>query len=115
MTKDDCGAYITRAGLTFPRVYAEGFPNANCIGCVKASSATYWNLVRQTRPEVFQHRAEQSRRLGAKLVWYKGKRMFLDELPTDAKGRSIKNMQIECGIFCEENDLPISADPETNN
>ena len=29
----------------------------------------------------------------------KGKRVFLDELPTDAKGGKIKSY--ECGIFCD--------------
>ena len=102
LSKDDCYAYIQRAGLRLPRVYAEGFPNANCPGCVKATSPTYWNFIRQVRPEVFQQRAEQSRQLGARLVRYQGKRIFLDELPPEAKGRSMKTMRIECGIFCEE-------------
>ena len=35
---------------------------------------------------------------------YKGKRIFLDELPADARGRSLKTLDIECGIFCEETD-----------
>lgn len=102
MTKDDCAAILLADGVALPRVYAEGYPNANCIGCVKATSPTYWNLVRTTRPVVFEERAEQSRRLGARLVRYKGKRIFLDELPADAKGRPLKNLKIECGVFCEE-------------
>ena len=85
-----------------PAIYLMGYPNANCIGCVKATSPTYWNHVRQHHPDVFQHRAEQSRKLGAKLVRYKGQRIFLDELPPDAKGRPLKSMDFECGIFCEE-------------
>lgn len=68
MTKDDCGFMIRAAGLKLPEIYDRGFPNANCIGCVKATSPTYWNLVRKEFPEVFNERAEQSRRLGAKLV-----------------------------------------------
>lgn len=104
MSKADCGVLLMQAGLTLPRVYAEGYPNANCPGCVKATSATYWNHVRLTRPEIFKSRAEQSRRLGAKLVRYKGERIFLDELPPDAKGRPMTSMKIECGIFCEEKD-----------
>ena len=75
---------------------------SDCIGCVKATSPTYWNHVREKHESVFNERAEQSRRLGAKLVRYKGERIFLDELPTDAKGRPMKNMDFECGIFCEE-------------
>lgn len=102
LTKQDCIDVIVSAGIKPPRVYNLGFPNANCIGCVKATSPTYWNLVRQTYPAVFEERALQSRELGAKLVRYKNKRLFLDELPESAKGRDLKKMQIDCGIFCEE-------------
>jgi hypothetical protein len=107
MSKQDCFDYITAAGLILPRVYSEasrfgtGYPNANCIGCVKATNPTYWNHVRETRPEVFKERADQSRELGCRLARYKGKRIFLDELPPDAKGRSMKTMKIDCGIICE--------------
>lgn len=102
LTKQGCMDIIMSVGIDPPRVYSLGYPNANCIGCVKATSPTYWNLVRQQHPYVFTDRAVQSRYLGAKLVRYKGKRMFLDELPEDAKGRPLKNMHVECGIFCEE-------------
>jgi hypothetical protein len=108
LTKDACYRRLIESGLQLPRTYSEaspfgtGYPNANCIGCVKATSATYWNHVRYTRPAVFARRAEQSRRLGVRLVRYAGKRMFLDELPPDARGRSMKTMNVECGIFCEE-------------
>lgn len=94
---------ITDAGLSLPRTYAIGWPNGNCPGCVKATSPTYWNFTREHRPDVFASRAEQSRRIGAKLVRHKGKRIFLDELPADAKGMPLKSMKMpECGLFCEE-------------
>lgn len=102
LSKEDCFKIIQTAGIDLPEVYKLGYPNANCIGCVKASSATYWNLVRETFPEVFESRSAQSRQIGSKLAYYKGKRIFLDELPEDAKGRSLKNYNFECGIFCEE-------------
>lgn len=102
ITKADCYNILQAAGVALPRIYSLGYPNANCIGCVKATSSTYWNHVRAAHPDVFDARAEQSRRIGARLVRYKGKRMFLDELPLDAKGRAMKSMDIECGIFCEE-------------
>jgi hypothetical protein len=102
VTKNDCYAILQDAGLTLPRVYRMGYPNANCIGCVKATSPTYWNHVRQQHPDVFQDRAEQSRRLGARLVRVDNRRLFLDELDPAAKGRSMKSMDIDCGIFCEE-------------
>ena len=101
-TKQDCFNIIQSNGIRLPEIYKKGYPNANCIGCVKASSATYWNLVRKTYPEVFKHRSEQSREIGAKLAYFKGSRVFLDELPEDAKGRPLKDYDFDCGIFCEE-------------
>lgn len=101
LTKGDCFNILNEAGIELPQSYKDGMPNANCDGCVKATSPTYWNLIRVKRPQAFKERAEQSRRLGVRLVRYKGKRIFLDELPADAKGRPIKDMNFECGIFCE--------------
>jgi len=102
VTKQDCYKIVSDSGIELPRVYKMGYPNANCIGCVKATSATYWNLVREKHPEVFKDRAEQADRIGAKLAYYKGNRIPLSQLPEDAKGRKLKGMDFECGIFCEE-------------
>lgn len=102
LTKQQCMDRLLAAGIRPPRVYAEGYPNANCIGCVKSQSPTYWNLVRRTRPEIFAARARLSRELGVRLVKYLGDLIFLDELPEEAQGRSLKTMNVECGVFCEE-------------
>ncbi len=103
LTKEDCFQLVTNRGIELPLMYRLGYPNANCIGCVKATSPTYWNHVRKVHPEVFDDRAEQSRRLGCKLTRHKGKRLFLDELPADAVGRPMKALKMpECTIFCEE-------------
>ena len=102
ITKQTCVYMLEEAGIALPRIYQLGYPNANCIGCVKATSATYWNHVRKVHPDVFNRRASQSREIGAKLVRWKGERMFLDELPESAKGNFMKNLTFECGIFCEE-------------
>lgn len=102
LTKQDCFDIIAQSGIHLPAIYSHGFPNANCIGCVKATSPTYWSLVRKEFPEIYSERAKQSRKIGARLVRYKGERIFLDELPEGAKGRPLKNYHIECGIFCEE-------------
>ena len=102
LTKADCFALIKEAGIELPEVYKKGYPNANCIGCVKATSPTYWNHVRLMHPLVFADRAAQSRIIKCRLVRVKGKRIFLDELKVTDKGRPIKNMNFECGIFCEE-------------
>jgi hypothetical protein len=102
LTKADCYATLLAAGIEPPRMYALGYPNANCIGCVKATSPTYWNHVRKQHPEVFAERARQSRQLGARLVRVQNKRIFLDELDPAQKGLPMKNLDFECGIFCEE-------------
>ena len=60
ITKQDCFDMLLNKGLKLPQIYKHGFPNANCIGCVKATSPTYWNLVRKEFPKVFDDRAEQS-------------------------------------------------------
>jgi hypothetical protein len=103
LTKEDCAQILTNHGIELPLSYRLGYNNANCVGCVKATSPTYWNHVRKTHPETFESRAKQSREIGCRLTRYKGKRIFLDELPEDAIGRPMKSIRdVECGIFCEE-------------
>ena len=102
ITKSECFRILQDAGIKLPEVYGLGYPNANCLGCVKATSPTYWNLVREKHPNVFRERASQSREIGAKLVRHQGNRIFLDELPVDAVGAPLKSMKFECGYFCEE-------------
>jgi len=101
MGKADCADLIRSQGIRLPAIYDHGFPNANCVGCVKATSPTYWNLVRREFPEVFAARAEQSRRLGARLVRVNNERIFLDELDPSAKGAPLWEMP-PCSLFCEE-------------
>jgi peroxiredoxin len=104
ITKQGCFDILLQEGIKLPEIYALGFPNANCVGCVKATSPTYWNLVRKTFPSVFEQRVKTSNKLGAKLVRYKGERIMLQDLPVDAKGRDLKSYNFECGIFCMQND-----------
>lgn len=105
LSKEDCAAIIRKAGIELPLAYKMGLPNANCLGCVKATSPTYWNKIREVAPAVFHARAEQSRRLGAKLVRVRNKRIYLDELHPEAKGRPLSRLEMpECGLFCEEKD-----------
>jgi len=110
LTRQDCYEYVVNAGLKPPRIYELGYPNANCIGCVKATSPTYWNHVRKVHPEVFASRAEQSRRLGSKLVRVNNERIYLDELDPNATGRPLASLQMpECGLFCEEKPIARAA------
>ena len=102
LSKKDCFKIIQDAGIELPLSYRLGFPNANCRACVKASSPEYWGHTKKHYPLEFEARAKQSREIGAKLVRVKNKRIFLDELKDTDRGRPMKSMQIECGIFCEE-------------
>lgn len=103
ITKQMCFDIIKSVGIDLPRIYKLGYPNANCIGCSKATSVTYWNHVRKTHPDIFKERARLSREIGCRLTRYRGKRIFLDELAEDATGKAMKSLKnIECGIFCEE-------------
>jgi hypothetical protein len=102
LTKQDCFHVVINAGVTLPRVYKQGYPNANCIGCVKVTSPRYWNHVRENHPQVFEERSKLSRSLGCKLVQLSGKRVYLDELdPKEKRGIPLKSIDIDCGIFCE--------------
>lgn len=102
INKTKCFEMLNAAGIKRPAIYDLGYPNANCIGCVKGQYGKYWNLVRKTYPDIFKQRCELSRELGVKL-WKltDTDRRFLDELPDDYDdGQQV--MDFECGIFCEE-------------
>lgn len=107
LTKEACLAMIERAGIKPPRIYAMGFPNANCIGCVKATSPNYWALVRQHFPEVFARRADQSRRFGSRLVRINDERRFLDELPADWP--TTEAVAPRCDFLCHIAEQDIAA------
>jgi len=99
VSKKDCISILDAVGIQPPAMYALGYRNNNCLGCVKATSAHYWQMVRRDFPEVFHRRAQQSRELGVTLTRMKGVRIFLDELPLDylpAEGLE----DISCGPDC---------------
>lgn len=104
LTKSDCHGILKAAGIRRPEMYELGFPNNNCIGCVRADSMGYWNLIRRTYPEVFQSRARLERLIGHSIIKRKknGKNMpvFLDELDINA-GRNMRIIIPECGAACE--------------
>lgn len=104
VSKADCLRLLQEAGIALPDMYALGFDHNNCIGCVKATSAGYWNRVRRHFPEVFAQRARQSRLLGVKLVRFKTGdetrvvRRYLDMLPPEADA---PDDDIDCGPVCQ--------------
>lgn len=98
ITKEDCLAIVTEAGIKLPIMYELGFEHNNCIGCVKSSSPRYWAMIRLYFPPVFWKRVEQSRKLNVKLVKYKGERIFLDELPQGIDFAAEK--EASCDFLC---------------
>ena len=83
LDKRACLAMVINAGIKTPVMYDLGFHNNNCIPCVKATSAAYWALVRNTFPAEFNRMVDLSRKLNVRLARLKGERVFIDEIPLD--------------------------------
>lgn len=112
LSKSDCFAIIERAGILRPLRYRQGFPNANCRGCVKNQSEEGWKLERRVNPEVFAARAALSRELGVRLIKLgsgERERIFLDELAPD-DGKPIGHIpNLECSLLCFMAEQEIAA------
>lgn len=100
LTHSDCLAVIERAGIEIPTMYKLGYKHNNCIGCVKATGAGYWNKVRKDFPEQFEKIATLSRHLKVRMTEVKQERIYLDELNPNA-GNYKDEPEIQCSIFCE--------------
>lgn len=93
VTKANTLALILAAGIKLPKLYLLGFPNNNCMPCVKAQSPAYWALVRLHFPAQFYRLATLCRKLNVRLTrvgreWERldpkavyGAREFIDEIP----------------------------------
>ena len=99
MNKSDCYQVLMRAGIALPAMYLLGYKNNNCLGCVKATSPGYWARIKSDFPDFYAARVSQSRDIGTRLVEFRGKRIFLDELPDGDFGR-YKAEDISCGPEC---------------
>jgi hypothetical protein len=102
VTKRETLYRIEKAGIELPAMYRLGFKNNNCIGCVKATSISYWRRIRECFPEVFARRAKQSRDLDVRLVRLDGVRIFLDEIPHDELSFAAITENVSCGPECAE-------------
>lgn len=82
-----------------PKMYDMGYPNNNCIGCIKGGMG-YWNNIRKDFPDVFESRAKLEREVGhAILKDYKGNPIFLDELDPN-RGNMNTEIFPDCGVMC---------------
>jgi hypothetical protein len=95
ISKEFAHGLLREAGIKRPTMYDLGYPNNNCIGCVKGGKG-YWNKIRKDFPEVFESRCKLERDIGASCMT----RKYLDELRED-EGWDLEPILEDCGIFCE--------------
>ena len=104
LTKEEAHAIIQRAGIRRPEMYDLGYPNNNCVGCLKGSMG-YWNKIREDFPEVFEKWKRIEREFGHSIIKKHGRKgekgtpIFLDELPVGV-GRN-NPVVADCGASCE--------------
>lgn len=93
LTKAECHALCSEWGIKRPVMYDLGYPNNNCVGCVKGGMG-YWNKIRDDFPDVFERMAKREREIGHSCI----KGVFLDELEP---GRGKNNPVVpECSLAC---------------
>lgn len=99
LSKEDCHAMLDNLGVKRPKMYDLGYPNNNCIGCIKGGMG-YWNKIRVDFPEVFESRARLERLVGYSILKdSNGVPIYLDELEPD---RGNMNLEVfpDCSIMC---------------
>jgi hypothetical protein len=94
LRKSDCLALIERAGIRLPAMYALGYKNNNCIGCVKGG-AGYWNKIRRDFPAVFDRMAVLEQQIGANCI--NGKPLIA---LTPTEGRYQEEPDMDCSLLC---------------
>lgn len=95
MIKKEVHGIIEKSGIKRPAMYDLGYPNNNCIGCLKGGMG-YWNKIRQDFPEVFESRCQMEEITGGRIF----KEFSLRDLPED-RGRKMPIIVPDCGLFCE--------------
>ncbi len=113
LTHADCLGMVERAGLILPRRYAQGYDNANCVGCCKGGER-YWQKTRIDSPADFVEVASIQQSIGPGAYFFRnratGERWSLNELPEPSG--PIGSVEIpECSIFCDlaERDIAEAA------
>ena len=86
---------LQKAGLKRPVMYELGYPNNNCIGCVKGGMG-YWNKIRKDFPDVFEIRCQLEEKIGGRVF----REFNLRDLE-EGRGRDLIPIVSECGILCE--------------
>lgn len=95
VNKDNCAGLILQAGIQLPVMYKLGYPNNNCIGCVKGGMG-YWNKIRNDFPTDFNNMASAERVVGHSCI----NGTFLDELLPE-QGIEPRIVMPSCSSFCD--------------
>lgn len=95
LAKEEAHGIAYQLGVPRPVMYDMGYPNNNCIGCVKGGMG-YWNKIRVDFPEVFKRRAKQEREIGHSCI----NGVFLDELDPN-RGNINTEVMEDCTIACQ--------------
>lgn len=98
ISKQNAHAICKELGLKRADMYEYGFPNANCIACVKGGIG-YWNLTRKVFPDVFNLYANLELEIDATCLHDKSGKIWLKTLPPD-RGVVIPIECESCGIAC---------------
>jgi hypothetical protein len=98
ITKPQAHAICRDLGLRRSDVYNMGYPNANCIPCVKGGMG-YWNKIRIDFPDVFARYAALEREIGASCLQNENGHIWLDELEPQ-RGHCEPIRVPPCGIAC---------------
>ena len=100
LSKEDVHGLFDRTfNFKRPLIYDMGYPNNNCIGCVKGGMG-YWNHIRKDFPEVFESRAKLEREVGYSILKERdGTPLYLDELQEDRGNMDIEVFP-DCSIMC---------------
>lgn len=115
LSKSDCLAIVSDAGIEIPYMYRIGYDNANCIGCPKGGQ-NYWQKIRHDFPERFAKIMAIQEAIGPAAYFLrfrsgprKNERMGLKDLPP-GDGNLANEASFSCSFFCEqtERDLGIS-------
>lgn len=95
ISKEEAHAILDTLGIARPIMYDLGYPNNNCIGCIKGGMG-YWNKIRVDFPDVFEARAKMEEDIGATCI----KGISLRELKPD-QGRN-KIIIPNCSLLCDD-------------
>lgn len=100
LSKEDVHGLFERTfDFARPKMYEMGYPNNNCIGCVKGGMG-YWNHIRKDFLDVFESRAKLERLVGHSILKDgNGTPIYLDELEPD-RGNMNTEVFPDCSIMC---------------